>query len=50
MDSWEERHSQPRLPPCTRGCLPGCCFCAEQDEEERLMAVAVAERDRQEDR
>ena len=33
---YDERHAQPPLPPCTRGCFPGACFCAEQDEEEAM--------------
>ena len=50
MDSWEEKHSQPPEPRCTRGCLPGMCWCPEQDEAEAKMAAAEAETDRREDR
>lgn len=50
MDSWEEQHSQPPEPPCTRGCLPGACWCAEMDEAERLMGAAEAAYDRLNDR
>jgi hypothetical protein len=34
MDGVDERQSQPPLPRCTRGCWPGCCFCAELDSDE----------------
>lgn len=34
MDGYDEHMSQPPELKCTRGCLIGSCFCAEQDEKE----------------
>ena len=34
MDSWDERMSQPPEPKCHGGCLPGSCWCYEQNDEQ----------------
>lgn len=44
MDGWEERNSQPLEPKCTRGCLPGACYCAEYEamsDEKKEEALRI---------